>query len=815
MRPLPRSSFLHAAFLIVILTIAGLLQLSAPALAQTGLLSARPIDRITRAIDDEQRVVLPGNLHPLARRRFDAGAVAADYRLERMILVLQPDAAQQAALEQFVEAQHDPESPLYHQWLTPKEYGKRFGISGNDLAQVKGWLQTHGMKVEEVAASRRTIMFSGTAGQVEQAFHTRIHTYKLGQEIHHANATDPEIPQALASVVAGVVSLHDFRSEPLHGLIRQPSPAYTAGSAHYLAPADFATIYNVNPLYLRALDGSGQSVAIVGRTNINLSDVRQFRSAFGLPAKDPQIIVNGRNPGIVSVNEQVEADLDVQWAGAVAKKAAIKFVVSASTSSSDGTYLSSQYIVNHNLAPVMSMSFGLCEQALGAAGNSFIKSLWQQAAAQGITVLVSSGDSGAAGCDSSSAKKAAKGRAVNGLCSTPYSVCVGGTQFNDTSSPGLYWAPSNISGGGSALSYIPEKAWNESGSSGLWSTGGGVSAVYAKPSWQIGVGVPNDGRRDVPDISLTAAGHDGYLIYVNGSLAVVAGTSAASPALAGLMALVVQGAAAAQGNANPAFYTLATKQRSGGAAVFHDITSGHNTVAGVTGYNAGTGYDLATGLGSVDADALVNHWSDGLIPPSFQLSASPGAIAIAAGASASASLSVSVRGGFNGPVSLSVSGLPSGVTATLTPSLLKAPGSGSSTLTLVAASSAAPGTYSAVVSASGVGVTKTASLKVNVPGFTLAVSPSRATVTSAAAASVTLTITAKGGFNSAVGLSVSGVPAGVTGRFSVQNMSAPGSGSSKLTLTKAPGTAAKTATLTVKASGGGVAHTAAVTLTVK
>jgi subtilase family serine protease len=815
MRPRPQSSVLLAPFFFAILTIFSVILPSAVVTAQTDLLSARPKDRIASAIDDEQRVVLTGNRHPLAQPKFDVGAVAASYRLQRMILVLQPDATQQAALEQFVEAQHDPESPLYQQWLTPSEYGKRFGVSDNDVAQVAAWLQIHGMDVEEVPASRRTLTFSGTATQVESTFHTRIHTYKLGQEVHHANVNDPEIPQALASVVAGVVSLHDFRSEPMHRPLRQPSPAYTAGSLHYLAPADFATIYNLNPLYQQALDGSGQSVAIVGRTNINLSDVRQFRSAFGLPAKDPQIIVNGRNPGIVSLNEAVEADLDVQWAGAVAKKAAIKFVVSASTSSSDGTYLSSQYIVNHNLAPVMSMSFGLCEQALGAAGNNFIKSLWQQAAAQGITVLVSSGDSGAAGCDSSSAKKAIKGRGVNGLCSTPYSVCVGGTQFNDTSNPALYWAAMNTPGGGSAVSYIPEKAWNESGSSGLWSTGGGVSTVYAKPSWQTGVGVPADGKRDVPDVSLTSAGHDGYLIYVNGSLSVVGGTSAASPALAGLMALVVQGAGVPQGNANPAFYTLAVKQRSGGAAVFHDITSGNNTVAGVTGYNAGAGYDLATGLGSVDAYVLVSHWSDSLIPPSFQLNASPGSVTVLTGASTTANLSVILSGGFNGLVSLSVAGLPSGVTATLSPKSLQTPGSASSTLTLTAASNAAPGTYSTVVSASGGGVARTATLKVNVRGFTLTASPSSASGTSTSAAQVTVTIAAKGGFNSAVALSVSGVPTGVTGSFSVQSTAAPGSGTSKLTLTKAAGTAAKTVTLTVKATGGGVTHTAAVILTVK
>src|ERR1022692_2930568 len=387
-----------------------------------------------------------------------------------------------------------------------------------------------------------SIVFSGSAEQVESAFHTQIHSYKIGDEVHHANASDPEIPAAFGGVVGGVDSLHDFRSEPMHNGARIPIPKFTSGGSYYLAPADFATIYDLGPLYQQSINGSGQSIAIVARSNINLADVRQFRTSFGLPANDPQIIVNGTDPGIFDSGEETEADLDVEWSGAVARNAAIKFVVSKSTNSSDGVDLSAQYIVNHNLAPVMSMSFGLCEAWLGSSGNSFLNSLWQQAAAQGITVFVSSGDNGAAGCDSASAATATHGRAVNGLCSTPYNVCVGGTEFNDVSHPSLYWSPSNASGTeASALSYIPEVVWNESGpGAGLWASGGGASTIYAKPSWQSGTGVPADGKRDVPDVSLTAAGHDGYLIYQNGGLYVVGGTSAAAPSFAGTMALVVQ-----------------------------------------------------------------------------------------------------------------------------------------------------------------------------------------------------------------------------------------------------------------------------------
>jgi pseudomonalisin len=664
-------------------------------------------DRITSYIDDDQRVTLRGNVHPLAQAQYDAGAVAPDFPMEHMLLTLLPDSTQQDILNQLVEAQNNPESPYYHQWLTPEQYGERFGVSDSDAAQVVAWLQEQGMQVEEFTAGRRSIIFTGTAAQVQATFHTPIHIYKIGDEVHHANVNDPEIPAALVQVVGGVVSLHDFHSEPMHGMVRKPAPDLSSGGAYYLAPADFATIYDLNPLYQQSINGNGQSIAIVARSNINIADVRQFRTFFGLPANDPQIVVNGTDPGIWSANEETEADLDVEWSGAVAKNATIKFVVSKSTNSSDGVDLSAQYIVNRNLAPVMSTSFGLCEAALGSSGNSFLNSLWQQAAAEGITVFVSSGDSGAAGCDSASASTATHGRAVNGLCSTPYSVCVGGTEFNDLSNPTLYWSPSNTSGTQeSALSYIPEVVWNASGPGyGLWASGGGASIVYAKPSWQAGTGVPADGKRDVPDVALSSAGHDGYLIFQNGELYVVGGTSAAAPSFAGVMALVVENTAARQGNANVVFYSLASKQRAGGASVFHTITIGNNSVPGQAGFNATAGYDQATGLGSIDGSVLVDHWAGATTPPSFHAAVSANSLSVTGGSSNSVTLNVTVSGGFNAAVAFSITGLPSGVSGAFTPSKLSAPGSGSSILKLAATTTAKAGTYSATVSATS-GATK-------------------------------------------------------------------------------------------------------------
>ena len=779
-------------------------------------------DRITSTIDDQVRVRLHGNVHPLAQPEFESGAVAPDQKLERMILSLGISAGRQQALDQLVADQQNPDSHRYHQWLTPEEFGHEFGVSDHDLAQITGWLRSHGLEVEQVARGRRSIVFSGTAAQVEAAFHAQMRTYKVGGETHQANATDPEIPRALAGVVEGIVSLHDFRAKPTLTSVRPIAVPQltTSGGAHYLAPADFAAIYDVAPLYQNSIDGTGQSVAVVARCNIHLSDIQAFRSFFGLPANNPKIVINGTDPGIVSNGEETEADLDAEWSGAIAKNAAIQFVVSASTNTSDGVTLSSQYIVNNNLAPVMTMSFGLCESAEGASGNAFNKNLWQQAAAQGITVLVSSGDSGAAGCDASSANTATQGAAVNGLCSTPYSVCVGGTEFNDSSNPSAYWAASSDpTTKGSASGYIPEMVWNESGLAGgsqLWSSGGGISTVYAKPSWQSAPGVPADGMRDVPDVALTAAGHDGYLVYQNGNLEVVRGTSAAAPSFAGLMALVVQKTGSRQGNPNPTLYSLASSQATGGAAVFHDVTIGNNSVPGVTGFSAGVGYDEATGLGSVDAAQLINNWG-GSSAPSLQVSLSSSSLSVADGASAGISVTVGVSGGFSSAVTLSAAGLPAGVTAAFSPATLTAPGSGTSALTLSAGSQVAAGSYPVEVTAAGGNVTQNAGLTLIVTqggSFTLALSSGSVSVKQGGSGSVQATVTAASGFNAPVALSVAGLPIGTTATGTPAGFAAPGAGSSTLLLSAGVQTAPGSYPLLITATGGGATQNASLTLTV-
>lgn len=599
------------------------------------LAQAKPRVRLVNAIDDSQRVILTGNRHPKATPDHDIGAVQDDERFTQLILSLKSDRDQQAALEKYLGSERRDGR------LTPAEFGRHFGVAQADLDRIRQWLTAHGFAIDQIAAGRRAIIFSGTAAQIRSAFHTSIHRYSIDGKIHQANDSEPEIPAALADLVGGVVGLNDFRRQPLHDAA-QAEPNYTSGGTHYLSAGDYGTIYHIAPLYAAGITGQGRSIAILGRTDVDLGDIQQFRSAMNLPANTPQVIVNGTDPGYQTGDEQ-ESDLDLEWAGAVAPGATIKFVTSANSATADGIDLSAQYAVNNNVADIISLSYGSCEKSMGKSGVGFYDNLWQQAAAQGMTVLVSSGDSGAAGCDAATASTATHGQGVNGLCSSSYSTCVGGARFDDTANPSLYWSSSNGSGMTSALSYIPELVWNESGSnggSGLWATGGGASIYISKPAWQTTPGVPADGKRDVPDVALNAAAHDGYLGYSSDNstrtrtLYVFSGTSASAPAFAGLIALVNQKTGYRQGNANPALYGLANLQANNGVpAVFHQITSGNNSVPGVTGFSASTAapaYNQATGLGSVDANTMVSHWTDLL--PASGTSVASGANPIVAGA---------------------------------------------------------------------------------------------------------------------------------------------------------------------------------------
>jgi pseudomonalisin len=651
-----------------------------------GAVAQAPVNRIVGPIDEAQVVTLMGNVHPLARAEYDQGVAAEDTQLDHLLLELEPSAAQQKELGSLVEAQQNAKSSLFHHWLTPAEYRARFGVSTQDLARICQWLKEHGFTVGEIAASNRLVVFSGTAGQIAETFHTEIHRYRIDGVEHIANSQDPQIPAALAGVVGGVVALHDFRrrSEIKARTYIGAHPEYSAGSTHYLFPADFAAIYDLNSLYSAGTTGAGTSIAIAARSNINLGDIAAFRAESNLVANNPSVILVGANPGLVP-GDQDEATLDVEWSGAVAPTATVNLVVGDSTATTDGVDLSAQYIVNHLTAPVMSLSYGSCEQEMGTAELAFYNGLWEQAASQGMSVFVASGDSGVADCYAGSATMAS-GAAVNGMCSSPNSTCVGGTEFNEGSDTTQYWSATNSASYESALGYIPEEVWNESGSnggSGLWASGGGSSVVYAQPVWQKAVVGSSGEMRAVPDVSLSSAAHDGYVIAENGKYFAISGTSVSAPSFAGLMALVVQSkGGAGQGNANAELYPLINASRN----PFHSTPSGNNSVPGVTGFTAsGATYNQATGLGSVDAAVLVNEWGSGEVTSfDFVLSSSVPSRTMQAGGTTGITLTISPANGtviFPNAITFSASGLPAGATAFFFPSSIPA-GSGTTAVTL-------------------------------------------------------------------------------------------------------------------------------------
>ncbi len=579
-------------------------------------------DRVTRPVDAAHTQVIAGTVHPLALPKSDQGPVDDGMPMGFVVLLFKPSAVQQAGLDSLLASQQNPASPLFHKWLTPEEYASRFGLSSGDQSKVAAWLHAEGFSVKQLARGRNWIAFGGTAGQVSRALHTRIHRFVVGGETHYANTGDVSVPAALADVAGGFIGLNDFRLKS--NAILAP-PDYNVGSSHYLAPADFSTIYDVAPLYQAGLDGTGQSIAVVGDSDVLLSDIRTFRTRYGLPANDPKVVsYGGEDPGFNG--DQLEADLDLEWAGAIAPKATIYFVYGLDALTAIVA------AVDSNIAPIVSVSFGTCE--IGEA-QSYWRTLAQQANAQGITIVNSSGDSGSASCDAAGYLPFANlGRTPAFPAVLPEVTGVGGTQFVEGT--GTYWASTNSATYGSALSYIPEAAWNESGSSGLLGSGGGASVYYSKPAWQAGPGVPNDNARDVPDVAFSAASHDAYAIVYDGSNLAVSGTSCAAPSFAGIVALLNQYQVSkgfqkqpGLGNINPQLYRLAQSA----PAVFHDVVSGSNIVpcsqgspdcvTGSFGYSAGPGYDLATGLGSVDANNLVTQWNTQTNGVVVTLTASP------------------------------------------------------------------------------------------------------------------------------------------------------------------------------------------------
>jgi hypothetical protein len=810
-----------------------------PILAQTLEIPAR----IVGPVNEQSRIALRGNVSPAVQPRFDRGAVPGWTEMSHMRIVLRRSRAQQAALDRFEQELQEKNSPNYHNWLTPEEFGRRYGAADADIAAIVAWLQAHGFTVYPVAPGKTGIEFSGTANQVQEAFHTAIHAYEVHGLRFRSNNSNPEIPAALAPLIEGIANLNTIRPRPsaVHGRpgILNPvsrrfeaapaggasRPAYKTGSSNflYLVPGDAATIYDTPNPVLNAnygsgtqYDGTGVTIGIIGTSIINPATVQNYRSRF-LGDNTGPVITN--LDGVTFTDGSDEPYLDVELAGGLAPGATIHYYVANDLT----TPL--ERALTDNTVDILTYSYEECEKFNTSAGNAATEKMWEQAAAQGIAVTVAAGDTGSADCDSatdssgSDTPQATDGLAVNGYASTPYDLAVGGTDFDALTQAGSTYTASTASAKTyyrTALQYIPEATWNDSAqyNNGVpynmpWGTGisvhpanisgggGGASncakndtatnpgaciSGYPKPSWQRGTGVPADGARDVPDVALMAGNgfYDAAWLSCDdandcstkpdGSFSFdsFGGTSASAPAFAGILALVEQSTGGRLGQAAAQLYDLFNSSHA--AQIFHDVSQGSNSVSCAqgsancskdkdgyyfeSGYNAAAGYDLASGLGSVDVAQLISYWSTTVSPatPTVTATATPASIAV----NQSDSVTVTVAGSTGlatptGTVTLTGGGFTSAAQNLV---------DGSCTL-VIPANSMSAGTDTLIISYSGDSnyasasgtVTVTVTPVTTAPGsFTLSAT-TPAAIAQGASATSTITLTGSNGYTGAVTLS--------------------------------------------------------------
>lgn len=682
---------------------------------------AHPSVRVTAPVDDKNLTTLNGNASTFRPLDDDEGPVAPGTPIGKIRLLFRRNQAQEVELQRFLDSVQNPHSPQHHQWLNPREYGARFGIADEDLSAVKEWLQREGFTIEEVPSSKTFVTFSGTVGQVEQAFHTSVHSYLAKSVQYHRNATDLKIPAALAPVVAGLSPLNDFRAKAQQ-TVSKPSkvnwrpndgfqsssqialsttPLLVSQDVLYITPAEAATIYDSPNALNRNFPGGtqwtglGVNIGIAGYSDLATTDYLNYRKLFlnEIAPVMPTLVVDGIDPGVLNQHDGQITLIDTEIAAGLAPKANIYVYSSQSDLLEDGLTNAVIRAIEDNVVAILSISYTKCEASLGASGNLQWNELWKQASAQGISVVVAAGDTGTAGCDGGG-PAATGGLAVSGLASTPYDVAVGGTDFDVLSSSFSTYVDSTKSGTtlpyqSFVTGYIPENPWNDSisntppgpsntniaaeynygagltsiltagagGSSssaycaaGIDSSTGNCSgslAGYPTPPFQSGVGVSAAvpmGTRYLPDVALFAGTNTQYpavwgicsdnlvaqanYIFTDcnpapdGTYSVegAGGTGTSTAAFSGILGMVLQslGPNIRIGVANNVLYNLyASGSR---ASVFHDVTAGNNSVPCaanspdcglnnfLTGYDAGSGYDLASGLGSVDVSALITAW---------------------------------------------------------------------------------------------------------------------------------------------------------------------------------------------------------------
>jgi subtilase family serine protease len=683
-----------------------------PLLASASLAAQGPQPRLSAPIADAARATLAGSQPPRARIARDVGAASDSLALPHITLFFSRSAAQQTDLESLLAAQQDPASAQYHQWLTPAEFGARFGLADADLAKTEAWLESKGLSVVDVAPSRNSITVSGTAAMAASAFGAPIHRYTLNGESHIAPASDLTLPAQLARIVTDVRGLSDFRPHPhvkyANGAAFRPNFTSAQTGNHFLTPGDVSVIYDIKAAYSAGYNGSGQTIAIMGQSAVNAADVTNFQTAIGQTAKAPNVIlVPNTGTSAVYTGDESESDLDLEYATGIAPGATVDFVFVGSSNTAD-VFTSLTWAVQNRIAPILNISYGECEPLLGQASYNSTNQTLQQAAAQGQTVISAAGDDGSTDCYIGTS--AGQGitlatedqLAVDFPSSSQYVLGVGGTEF--PSADVATGANSYFSGASgsdtlvSALSYIPEQAWNDDSATGaaqygLSSGGGGVSIFTPAPSWQAGVpGIPSGAsNRFVPDIALDASPNNAPYAYCTSDntawasgqtgscnaglrdstsqdLTVAGGTSFAAPIFAGMLAVIHQAKGYTyQGIVTPTLYSLASNPATY-ATAFHDIAAGSNACnlgatycgagAGVTDYAAAAGYDEATGLGSVDLNNLLTAWPQNTTSTnsaSFTLSASPLTITQPAGSSgtatATSNITVTPQNGYTGTIS--------------------------------------------------------------------------------------------------------------------------------------------------------------------